>query len=167
MTPLQTKLKTVFIELDQQIEAIAVERRNEDLFPLPKSKILLLGQMSLLAQEPVSAVLALALTGDVDAHLDMSSTVKQLFTNLLRAEGWMYDEDSPLIWIPPKSIFQPWLHLNFVDVDVIDAESALVSKAVKAPAKNKFLVRQALSSGHFPNLAQRIVENSGNLEDFA
>ncbi len=55
---------------------------------------------------------------------------------------------------------------SHVVVKVIDPESALVSKAVKATQKNKQLIQDALASGVFINLANRIVANGGSLEDF-
>jgi hypothetical protein len=51
-------------------------------------------------------------------------------------------------------------------VESIDVESALVSKAVKAPRKNKQLIREAIASGKFPELVDRILENGGKLENF-
>lgn len=48
----------------------------------------------------------------------------------------------------------------------LDPESALVSKAVKAPEKNKVLIREALASGEFAGLADRILKAGGKLEKF-
>lgn len=45
-------------------------------------------------------------------------------------------------------------------------ESALVSKAVKAKEKNKVLIIDAIASGEFPNLVERIEANDGDLEYF-
>jgi len=53
-----------------------------------------------------------------------------------------------------------------VIVEAIDPESALVSKAVKAPQKNKQLIREAIASEEFPTLVDRILENGGRLENF-
>ncbi|MCP4623033.1 MAG: hypothetical protein GY850_05825 [bacterium] len=49
---------------------------------------------------------------------------------------------------------------------MIDAESALLSKAIHAPQKNKQLIRQAIASGKFPDLVDRIIENNGKLDFF-
>ena len=49
---------------------------------------------------------------------------------------------------------------------LIDAESVLVSKAIHAPEKNKHLIRQAIASGKFPDLVNRIIENNGQLDYF-
>ena len=49
---------------------------------------------------------------------------------------------------------------------MIDAESTLVSKAIHAPQKNKQLIRQAITSGKFPDLPDRIIEHKGKIDFF-
>ncbi len=49
---------------------------------------------------------------------------------------------------------------------MIDAESALLSKAICAPQKNKQLIREAIASGKFPDLVARIIENNGKVDYF-
>lgn len=78
----------------------------------------------------------------------------------------MYDEDSHLIFIPNGSRFSEFARYENVYVEIIDPESALVSKAVKAPQKNKQLIRAALASERYKNLAERIVHAGGDLEFF-
>jgi len=53
-----------------------------------------------------------------------------------------------------------------IEVKLIDAESTLVSKAIYAPQKNKQIIRQAIASGKFPDLVDRIIENNGKLDFF-
>jgi hypothetical protein len=53
-----------------------------------------------------------------------------------------------------------------IEVKLIDAESALVSKAIYAPQKNKQLIRQAIASGKFPGLIDRIIGSDGDLNFF-
>ena len=140
------------------------ERRHEGLLPFSKAKVRLLGQISLLVQESVA--LSLTQTVDVDAELLMDHAIKAAFKALLRNEGYFYDEDSSLVWIPSNARFLPLWDLPNVSVEALDPESALVSKAVKAPRKNRQLLRQAIASNQFPSLADRIVKHGGKLEDF-
>ncbi len=49
---------------------------------------------------------------------------------------------------------------------LFDSEYVLMSKSVHAPEKNRQLIRQAILSGHFPNLVDRIILNGGKLEIF-
>jgi hypothetical protein len=118
------------------IEKINLERRTNGLFIVPKATVRLLGQMSLLSHDHVAMVLSLAQTGDLDAFLVMEETVKKQFD------------------------------FENISIESIDPESALVSKAVKAPLKNKQLIREAIASGEFPTLIDRILANDGKLEDF-
>jgi hypothetical protein len=97
----------------------------------------------------------------------MDHAIKQELQVILESRGLLYDEDSPLIWIPPGSTFNSIFDLMHVTVRAIDPESALVSKAIKAPAKNLQLIREAFASDKFPTLVPRILAHGGRLEDFA
>ena len=68
-----------------------------------------------------------------------------------------------LIWIPKDAKAIDMFKFKNIEVKLIDAESALVSKAIHAPQKNKQLIRQAIASGNFPALVDRIIENNGKL----
>lgn len=160
------QLNELFVELNAKIEEINIQRRRDGDFGLTKARVQLLGQVSLLVHEAVSAVLSLAQTGDLDALLDMEYTVKKEFKIILQKQGLVYDEDSYLIWIPPGARFDLLFDLDHVMIEAIDPESALVSKAVKAPEKNRQLIRQAIAAEKFPTLVDRILENGGRLEDF-
>lgn len=161
------QVKKMFEALNTRLEEVNRERIEDGTLRLPKAEVTLLGQMSLLADDKVSAVLSLAQTGDMDAILKMNTIVKNEFKGILKKHGLIYDEDSHLVWIPPKSKFQEFADYSTIKVNVIDPESALVSKAVKAPEKNKQLIREAIASGKFPGLVKRIIENGGKLENFA
>ena len=167
MNTVLEQLRKMFAELNSRVEEINRKRREEGGLGVPKASVRLLGQMSLLSQEKVSAILSLAQTGDLDALLRMEDVVKNEFKTLLREQGLVYDEDSYLIWIPPGAVFEGLLEFDHVTVEAIDPESALVSKAVKDPRKNAVLIREAIASEKFPTLVQRIVKNGGKLGNFA
>ena len=101
--------------------------------------------MSLMADEKISAILTLAQTVDLDALLKMDQQIKIEFKALLQKAGLVYDEDSYLIWLPKDASFETLFELSQITIKVVDAESALVSKAVKAPDKNKLLSSQSNS----------------------
>lgn len=167
MQPTRDLISELFAELNGRIEGIDRERRSNGLLPVSKASVRLLGQVSLLSNERASAMLSLAQTGDVDAFLVMDHVVKEALTSLLLERGLIYDEDSYLIWIPPGTKFELLFNYKHLIVESIDPESALVSKAVKAPEKNRQLIREAIASNGFPKLVNRILENGGRLEDFA
>ncbi len=167
MDAIREWLRQIFVELDSKVEEINRERRNDELLSIPKAKVQLLGQMSLLAHKRVPLILSLAQTGDMDAFLKMDQVVKDELKEILKKEGLIYDEDNYLIWIPPKAKFEFVFDFEHVLVESLDPESALVSKAVKDPRKNRQLIREAIASDEFPGLIDRILENNGKLEEFA
>lgn len=160
-------LKEVFDELDVWITEQNNERAQDGLVRLGKCEIKLLGQMSLMAHEKAAAVLRLFQTRDVDARLEkMDHAVKQKLVSLLAARRLVYDEDSHLVWIPQDSKFEILFSCKNFAVTVIDPESALLSKAIKAKEKNKQLIQDAIASDLFPVLMDRIVEHGGDLKYF-
>ncbi len=163
---MKEKLATVFRLLDKQINDENKERLVSGSPPITRSRIEILGQTSLLIQPELTYGLSLAQTGDLDALLRADHFVKQSLKKILPTYGFIYDEDSPLIFIPEQSQFLPFLNLSLIEVVVIDPESALVSKAVKAPEKNIQLIRQAIASDEFPNLVERIIKAGGDLKKF-
>jgi hypothetical protein len=167
MCAVRNQLRDLFTELDKRIEEINLERLEENLFKIPKARVQLLGQISLLANQRVSSILSLVQTGDMDALLMMDQIVKEEFKIILAKQGLVYDEDSYLIWVPPGAKFEIMFDLPHLVVESIDPESALVSKAVKAPEKNKQLIREAIASNEFATLVDRILANGGKLEHFA
>ena len=163
----KAKLEALFASLDGRIRALNIERGNSGALKISRTEIRLLGQMSLLANDKVAATLPLAQTADVDAILLMDDVVKREFRELLAREGFVYDDDSHLVWIPPGGKFEPLFRFPLLEVTTLDPESALVSKAVKAPEKNPLLVRQAIAKDLFSGLVERIEKSGGNLEFFA
>ena len=157
-------MKKIFTDLNQAVELENLQRLKEGTLTIPKSEVLLLGQMSLMLNESVVKILNLIQTGDMDAKLRMDYFTKNKLLDLLEVNGLVYDEDSHLIWIPENAKAIELFKFKNIEVKLIDAESTLVSKAIHAPQKNKQLVRQAIASGKFPELVDRIIENNGKIE---
>ena len=157
-------IKQIFTELNRVIELENLQRLKDGTLTIPKSEVLLLGQMSLMVNDSVATILNLAQTGDMDAKLRMDYFAKKKLMDLLEANGLVYDEDSHLVWIPENAKVIELFKFKNIEVKLIDAESTLVSKAIHAPQKNKQLIRQAIASGEFPDLVDRIIENNGKLD---
>jgi hypothetical protein len=162
----RAQIEKIFVDLNKQIKRLNAERRKIRSPPISKCEAILLGQVSLLVNEKVSAILSLAQTADLDAKLKMDHSVLIELKKILEREGLVYDDDSPLIFIPRDSKFDTLFEFDCVTIKAIDPESALVSKAVKAPEKNKQLIREAIASDKFAKLVDRIQSNGGNLENF-
>ena len=159
-------IEKIFTDLNQIVELENIQRLKDGLLTIPKSEILILGQMSLMVNESVATILNLAQTGDMDAKLRMDHFAKKKLVDLLEANGLVYDEDSHLTWIPENAKEIGLFKFKNIEVKMIDAESTLVSKAIHAPQKNKQLIRQAIASDKFPDLVDRIIENNGKLDFF-
>ena len=157
-------IKKIFTDLNQVIELENLQRLKEGTLTIPKSEVLIFGQMSLMLNESVATILNLIQTGDMDAKLQMDYFTKNKLIELLKENGLVYDEDSHLIWIPENAKIIELFKFKNIEVKLIDAESTLVSKAIHAPEKNKQLIRQAIASGNFPDLIDRIIENNGKLD---
>lgn len=166
MTHHLDRLRKIFEELDHHITETNEERRENGGPKVPRAGIRILGQMSLLTNEEIAARIDLLETADLDALVDTEYVVFRKLRELLRAAGLVYDETSSEVWIPPNSRFEPLFDLPNVRVERIDAESALVSKAVKAREKNRILIQEAIAAEAFPKLADRIEAHGGDLGFF-
>ena len=159
-------MKKIFTDLNQAVELENLQRLNDGTLTIPKSEVLVYGQMSLMLNEPVATFLNLIQTADMDAQLRMDYFTKNKLLDLLKANGLVYDEDSHLVWIPDDAEVIDLFKFQYIEVKLLDAESTLVSKAIHAPQKNKQLIRQAIASGKFPALIDRIIEYNGEIDFF-
>jgi hypothetical protein len=161
-------LLAIFKELDERIEAENAELEAMGGMKIRPVEVQILGQITLLANEMVASILPLARTNDLDAVIKNTQgfVTRVLIKEILPNHGLHLDSDSEYIWIPPGSEFELFHDFKNVRVKLLDPESALVSKAVKAKEKNKVLIVDAIASGEFLNLVQRIEENGGDLEYF-
>ena len=159
-------LDRVFHDLDHRIDEENKLRTGSGARIISQSDIKVLGQTSLLAQPELTYQLELAQTGDLDAQIRSEHFVKVELKKILPKYHLIYDEDSELIFTPKGSQFNSLGEYKNLNVKVIDPESALVSKAVKAPKKNKQLIRLALAIGEYPMHAKRILIEGGSLDNF-
>ena len=144
-------------------ESLRLDR--EGGLPLGRPEVKVLGQMSLLLDPEAGRHLRLAATGDVDAHFVGNMTALQLFREALKANDLVYDEVSSEIWLPRTHRFELVHDSHTSLVTRLDTFSVLVSKANKAPEKNKFLIEQAL--GHYGQaLEKQFRDNQINLNQF-
>lgn len=165
---MKKQLILIFEELNKRIVAENLEREDTGALRIRPVEVKVLGQMTLLANKMVADVLPLQRTGDLDAIIDNSQTFvrRVLKDEILPKYNLVFDDDSSLVWIPPNSRFEDFCDFRCVRVKLLDPESALVSKAVKAPHKNKQLVAEAIAIEIFPNLIERIEKNGGNVKFF-
>lgn len=158
----------IFKELDERILTENKERKETGAARIDPVEVRILGQVTLLANKMVAEILPLQMTNELDATITKTQgfVTKVLTKEILPKYDLELDTDSNLVWIPPESHFELFWDSKFVMVKLLDPESALVSKAVKAKEKNKILIIDAIASERFPNLIQRIQDNNGDLEFF-
>lgn len=162
---MEALIKEIFVKLDKSVEKENLRRRAEGRLTLKKSKVIILGQTSLLLDKKLSSRLDLFQTADLDAKLEMDYFVKQRLKEILKENGLIYDEDSDLAFIPTGSKQLDFLNLNNIIVKRLDSESVIVSKAIKAPEKNRQLIQSSVVQiGMFENLISRIQAEGGNLD---
>lgn len=158
----------IFKELDKWIEDYNAEIDPDVGKRLKPIEVHILGQFTLLANDLAARVLTLQRTNDLDAVLKENdwNIVRILNKEILPKYGLELDPQSEDIWIPPGAKYERLHDFKNVRVKLLDPESALVSKAVKAKRKNKNLIIQAIASEEFPRLVERIESNNGDLEYF-
>jgi hypothetical protein len=147
-------LREVAEKLDDWVAVRNREAQEEGLPRFPPTTIKVLGQTALLE---AGVALSLAATNDVDAYADYPHAVEVEFRRLLAAEGRELDPLGHEVWMPPETQYEEFFKGRFVRVLLAEPEAILLSKALKAPAKNRPLIVEYLASGaseRFLELAQ-------------
>ncbi|HEY8947092.1 MAG TPA: hypothetical protein VIM73_22765 [Polyangiaceae bacterium] len=142
-------------ELDRWIAQQNFEARRAGLPQFRSCTIVILGQMALLEG---AVALTLASTKDVDVKADYSHPVQKEFERLLNMRGRTLDPLGREVWMPEETMYTPLFEGPFVRVLVADADAVLLSKALKAPDKNRALLTEYLARGpsqRFLALAKR------------
>lgn len=110
--------------------------------------------------------LTLAATRDVDVRADYDDAVRRAFERLLAAEGRELDPLGHEIWMPAETQYSELYSGKFVRVLLADLEAVLVSKALKAPAKNRALVTEYLAKGASDRFLKLAAKYGVDLEQF-
>lgn len=145
--------------IDQSVAAVAAG--------LPRMRpcvIRVLGQSALFeAHLP----LRLAATRDVDVRADYDDAVRREFERLLLARGRELEPLGHEIWMPRETRYTDLLHGKLVRLMVAEPEAVLVSKALKAPAKNAPLLTEYLALGPSARFFELAKKYAVPLEQFA
>lgn len=131
-------------KLDRWIAAQNLTLRGQGLPTLAPCHIRVLGQMALLEQH---VPLHLVATQDVDAVGDYEHAVERELARLLRARGKELDPLAHEAWMPKDTRYRRLFTGAFVTLDVAEPEAVLISKALKAPVKNRALITEYLAQG--------------------
>lgn len=141
------------------------ERAVENLPPLPRLEMVLLGQFSLLIRDQIAERIPLLATADLDAWINPEWVTKRILSETLNELGLRYDELSKEIWMPKDAKREVLYESQLVKIEAFSVLDVLVSKAVKAAKKNRYLLQHALVL-FGAELEQRLRQYNVNPEDF-
>ena len=137
-------VREIALKLDEWIAARNAQARIEGSALLRPCTIKVLGQTALFE---AGVKLALAATKDVDVYADYSNAVEQEFARLLAKAGYELDPVGHEVWMPRETQYTRVYDGRFVQLLLADPEAIFLSKALKAPAKNRPLLVEYLASG--------------------
>jgi hypothetical protein len=141
--------------LDAWVAARNLEARSDGLLTLRPCRIRLLGQMALFEQR---VPLHLVATNHVDVYADYEHAIEKELARMLSDAGKVLDPLGHEIWMPRETRYETLFEGAFVTLQVADPDSVLLSKALKAPDKNRSLIIEYLAGGpseRFLTLARR------------
>ena len=154
-------------EIAEQLDTWVIERNleahSEGWLSLPPCTIYLLGQTALLE---VGAPLRLATTNDVGVRANYVSTIESELRRLLKQVGKELDPLGNEIWMPKETQYSSLFAGEFVTLEVADMEAILISKALKAPHKNRALLVEYLAQGATPRFMRMARKYKLDLESF-
>lgn len=159
------ELEQLLTRLRTRIRALNKDRLQDGLPPLARLRIKLLGQFALRAHSVASKQLHLAQTMDVDALVEADASGRSVLREALSELGLQYGELSSEIWIPPGAEFEVLVDEPEIEIAVLEPIAVLTSKALKAPAKNRALIIEALAVFGQP-LAEAIIKHGGDPRSF-
>ncbi len=131
--------------------------------PLGKCSIQVVGQTALLEAK---LDLHLAATADVDVHHQIEYVFRKKFEELLKEKGKFLDPVGHEAWMPEETKYKTIFNGRHVEGSIAEAEYILISKALKAPQRNKTLIAEYLAS-HPTELFYTLAKKYNvRLEDF-
>lgn len=137
-------IKQVFTELDAWAVKKNIEFIHEGLMPIKPCYIKVLGQEALIE---ANIDLNLSATMDVDVYSNYEYSIKAKFEELLNIKGKILDPDGEKIWMPKETEYQEIFKGSVINGYIAKVEYVLISKALKAPEKNKILLIEYLAKG--------------------
>jgi hypothetical protein len=137
-------IKKVFKDLDAWAVKTNKEAVNNSWPAITPFYIKVLGQTALIETQ---IDLNLTATMDVDVYADYHFAVKNEFENLLKKYGRSLDPDSDKIWMPTETEYKEVFKGSLLTGSIAKSEYVLISKALKAPGKNKSLIMEYLAKG--------------------
>jgi hypothetical protein len=156
-------LRDIAAELDRWVVEQNFEAEQEGLAPIERCTIRVLGQAALMEAD---LPLALASTQDVDVRADCTDSVQKKFEELLRRRGRTLDPLGHEAWMPRETRYRPIYDGRQIRLSIAEPEAVLLSKALKAPSKNRSLITEYLAVGASERFLALARKYSLDLEQF-
>ncbi len=156
-------LGAILLALDQWVARENVQARADGVPMFRKSAIRVLGQFALWVS---TTGLTLTTTQDLDAYADCEWAVQKELERLLAKNGLILDPHGRKVWMPRETIYRPIYEGAHVSGFVADIEAVLISKALKAPDKNKSLLTEYLAQGASERFSKLATKYQVDLEQF-
>lgn len=156
-------LRDTFAALDQWVARENVRARAAETPAHKKCTIRVLGQSALWLAE---VDLALTTTRDLDAYADYEWAVQQELERLLSKDGAMLDPHGHEVWMPRETRYNPLYQGRHVEALVADPDAVLISKAARAPEKNRALITEYLAKGASERFFELARKHDVDLEQF-
>lgn len=161
---IEEKLLQVAREFTKKMSDLSKLRMKSIGKPIPQVVARVFGQSALFLNKAARENLLPVMTQDLDVQFEGGVEREILKSDLQRA-GLDVDSESDFIWVVPEAEFDTIFETEFVKIEAVQPLYNLASKAVKAPEKNKILIRRGLLQ--FGNeLYNLILKYGGDLEQF-
>jgi len=138
----------VFRDVVSQLDTWLLQQNEEfraaGLLPWDECEIKLIGQSALLEGR---CALPLAATNDVDVYADYHNSVRLEFARLLAKRGLVLDPVGHEAWMPAETTYDLIYDGRLVKGFIAQPDFVLLSKALKAPEKNRTLLVEYLAKG--------------------
>ncbi len=156
-------LKELAVQLDAWIALQNLEADEQGLPRLKPCRIRVLGQTALLE---AGAPLQLNVTNDVDVYADYAHAIQVEFQRLLATRGKELDPSGHEVWMPRETRYGNLFVGSYVTLQLADVDAVLVSKALKAPEKNRALIIEYLAAGATERFLAMATKYHLDLEQF-
>lgn len=130
--------------LERKILLLNSERATDNLRPLGRVELKVLGQFGLMLHPEASQKLHLIKTRDFDALITADWSIRAYLREELARLALDLDELSSEIWMPPETKCWVLHESELIRCEVAEPIFILASKAIKAPEKNRQLIEDAI-----------------------
>lgn len=136
-------LKQIAQELDIWAGNENQRADSENLASIPKTEIYIVGQTALLEAD---LNISIAATMDVDSYIELAYRLRIKFDELLQKQGRHLDPVGHEAWMPEETKYTFLYEGKVVSLAIADPVYIILSKAKKAPIKNRQLILDYIAS---------------------